>query len=94
MLVPVEFGYGAWEAEQSLRTTASVYRIEQKNSSVINVTLLRSLEKGVLAWDPGAQRATLVRWEQIERISHFAALDEEPPLACRYLGFFCPETEP
>lgn len=89
-LVLISFGLGANAAEDAVQSTTSVYRLDLKNSASMSVTLLRSMEKGALIWDGAVQRATLIRWDQIERISRVVGDHKrEEALACSWFGFFC-----
>ena len=95
VFVTITFSSGALEAELAVRSTSNVYRVEIKNSAPTTLILLRSLEKGVLVWDRADNRATLVRWEQIDRISHFVSTAKpSQPLICGIVKALCFEDEP
>jgi hypothetical protein len=89
------FGLGALSAENAVRSTESVYRLDLKNSTSVTSNLLRSMDKGALIWDGATRQAALIRWEQIERISHVIGnRKSEEPFACHLLGFFCRNVSP
>jgi hypothetical protein len=93
--VTLAFLSGATEADIALNSTLNVYRVEVKGSTPVTLILLRSLDKGVLVWDRADNRATLIRWEQIDRISHFVSTDlSSRPLFCKFAKTLCFEKEP
>jgi hypothetical protein len=94
--VAIAFVTGAVEAEIALKSTGNVYRLEVKNSAPVTLILLRSLDKGVLVWDRAANQTSLIRWEQIDRISHFATVEPSitSPFVCRFTSLLCFQDEP
>ena len=85
------FLFGAADAQRGLSSSGNVYRIEPKSGDPFNVNLLRSLEKGLLVWDSAANRVTLIRWDEVNRMGHFAPVEDETTVGCRFAKFMCPE---
>jgi hypothetical protein len=95
-VIILSFIFGSADASLGLNSSSNIYKIERKDEPTIVVAnLLRSLEKGVLVWDLGNSRVTLIRWEQVKQISHRITPTGGLTPACLYLNFLCPEiTEP
>ena len=94
LVIALSFLSGSADASISLNSSSNIYKIERKDEPEIVANLLRSLDKGVLVWDRGNSRVTLIRWEQVKQISHrILPPTGGPRPACRYLylKFLCPE---
>jgi hypothetical protein len=91
LLLTFAFIVGFDDARRGLTSTASVYRIEPKKGDPFSTNLLRSLDKGLLVWDSAAQRVSLIRWDDVNRISHFTATKEKTTIGCRFTKLTCPE---
>jgi hypothetical protein len=92
LLVGMAFLLGAQDARNGLGSSENVYRIEPKSGDPFNVNLLRSLEKGLLVWDSAVHRITLIRWDEVNRMSHFGPVRDKTTVGCRFTKFMCPET--
>jgi hypothetical protein len=89
VIVSGAFVLGVNEANSAIRSSENVYKIELKVGVPKSAVLLRAFEKGVLIWNADTKTAELIRWEQIDGLSHVVAFDNVK-LICRKLSWFCP----
>lgn len=79
---------GAQEARSAIEKPANVYVLNLKGDRTKAAVLLRTFEKGILIWNMGNQTAELMRWDQVDGISHIVAFDHSTQ-ACRLISRFC-----
>jgi hypothetical protein len=85
---------GVQEARSAIEKTANVYKLNLKGDQTNSAVLLRTFEKGILIWNTDRQTAEMLRWEQLEGLSHIVAFDKVST-ACRISSWFCqPQVEP
>jgi hypothetical protein len=82
------FSWGVIDGVDAIESTTAVHGITLKDGETRQVSVLRSFEKGLLILDPSAKRVEFVRWEQIEKVGHFVAVDGEAS-GCRMFNWFC-----
>jgi len=80
---------GVDEARSAIERPANVYKLYLKGNHVRSGELLRTFEKGILIWNMDSQTAELLRWDQVDGLSHIVAFDKMSP-ACRMVSWFCP----
>ncbi|WP_426409444.1 hypothetical protein [Bradyrhizobium ganzhouense] len=85
------FDHGYSHGREDLRTFDSPYDIEIRSGGTIHRIMLRSLDKGLLVRDAANNRVEFLRWDDVVRLSRLAR-PMTTPLACRWLGWNCPES--
>jgi hypothetical protein len=85
---------GVEEARSAIEQPANVYKLNLKGNFTKSAVLLRTFEKGVLIWNSDSSTAQLLRWDQIDGLSHIVAFDKVSR-ACRMFSWFCqPQVQP
>lgn len=93
-LIALAYISGTLEAFEAIKRPANVYKVNLKFDRTKLAVLLRTFDKGVLIWNMDSRTAELLRWDQVDGLSHVVTFDG-PPAACRMLSRFCaPPVEP
>ena len=86
----VSFGYGVGQGQSALETFSEPYQLELKQGIKINRIILRTFDKGVLVHDPSESRVEFIKWDELQRLSHFSVPENKVPPSCSLLGINCP----
>jgi hypothetical protein len=86
----VSFGGGVTQGQTALETFDEPYQLELKQGIKINRIVLRTFDKGVLVRDPSENRIEFIKWEELQKLSRFAAAERNMPLSCQAFGINCP----
>jgi hypothetical protein len=93
-LAAAAYTTGTREARSAIEQPANVYKLNLKGDQTKSVVLLRTFEKGILIWNSDRHTAEMLRWDQLDGLSHIVAFDNVPA-GCRIFSWFCqPQVEP
>jgi hypothetical protein len=93
-LAAAAYTTGTREARSAIEQPANVYKLNLKGDQTKSAVLLRTFEKGILIWNTDRQTAEMLRWDQLDGLSHIVAFDNVSG-ACRIFSWFCqPQVEP
>jgi hypothetical protein len=94
IIVILSFIGGVGEALYSLSSRQNVYALRQKDASYKQVSLLRSLDKGVLTYDFGNHQIAFTRWDVLNGIDHAIFPAQHKGSTCDVTEHICSTPEP
>jgi hypothetical protein len=83
---------GIGHAHREFEVIENAY-VMQLNEGRAGIQILRTLEKGLLVWDPANSKADFVRWEKVDRLTHLIWKSHDAPwlesLGCHFWRRLC-----
>jgi hypothetical protein len=83
------FYAGAYSAVDDLyASTSNVYTVELKSNAIVGVKILRTLEKGLLQYNPLDRTVSFLRWDEVKTLRRQLDEDDDhvPSFYCSGLG--------
>ncbi|SDR45428.1 hypothetical protein SAMN05519103_03344 [Rhizobiales bacterium GAS113] len=84
------FTLGMWDAGRALSSIRDVYEVKGKDGGPKFVAVLRSLDRGMILFDPVEDNVRFEKWDDIKSFGHKSFYVDARPTSCMLFHLNCP----